>query len=290
MLCVTHYEVTYANCDPTTQTGCPTEPSSETLIITMLDDLVILKGVKPYTLESQCCNGYLQGIASLYFTPAESTAFGFDTDPMTDFTIVVASNPLTVSGGLSTTLQIQADSLSAVTMYVQLRNRAVIIEPNWNHDLLDTTGGVDKLSVDGETYFVNAVPRLREMAKDLFSDVQTTPEIDLKTHDVALDTTSRNYLQNAGGNAAFYDDSLNDAGAALGLPGMVFKTLIATLLSVALAAYVFHTTKNMVMAVIVFPLCLAALATMSIGTMGMVFMIAFASVFMLVWVFILKGA
>lgn len=60
----------------------------------------------------------------------------------------------------------------------RMRSVAQTLENDWGGtiDLIETVAGVGKLTGEGEDYFVNAIPGLRSMCPDLFSDILTSPE------------------------------------------------------------------------------------------------------------------
>ena len=60
----------------------------------------------------------------------------------------------------------------------RLTGLAAILENTWGVDLIDTVSGVQKLSPLGETYFTNAIPGVKRMTPDLFTEVQSQPTFD----------------------------------------------------------------------------------------------------------------
>ncbi len=88
-------------------------------------------------------------------------------------------NPPTVSSGVFS-LWYDGTTVSATEeqLTIRLRTVATTLENDWGaaYDLIEDTAAGKKLTEDGETYFVNTIPNIRDICPDLFSASLSAPE------------------------------------------------------------------------------------------------------------------
>lgn len=290
LLCVGKFEIVYDDCNSDTQTGCPDESVTTNFIGHFIDTdgTGQLRSVRPYTLQTQCCTGYLEGIFSLYFTASDLTSLGIVTGNMTDYFLSIQGDPAVLASGEADTMNVEGLFASSL-LNQSLVNRAQELETSWKQDLLDTEAGTNRFNADGEDYFSNAIPNLRQISPKLFLNVTVAPTVDEKTHDTSYDDDLRGFLQTSP-TTKTWDDSITSFGTQIGVSGMVIKTLFSVIAAAGVAGFVFHITKNVSMGLVTVPLSLSILALMGIGTMGTIALLTFAAVIGLFWVLFLKGA
>ncbi len=165
-----------------TMAGTPTEPITESFLAVFVDTdgTTQLRTTAPFAFND---NGYGAGIAWIFFTAAEATAFGLTSASIADYRIWFTGNPtLTwVPGpdppkiiGTIDTWQTTGDM--NLNLAVRVLTKAQALEAPWTpDDLVQVTSIGSRLTPLGESYFENAIPNLRNLAPGVFSSGTTVP-------------------------------------------------------------------------------------------------------------------
>lgn len=236
----------------------PTERASQAFLGRLFDGTDELISTVPYAYVN---GGYDLGLMSVYFTAAEVTNLGITwEDPAYEFRIqgnpnVFATPPIVTSPSIVWTTSLFSGS-SALATY--LFAAAIILEANWDAytdpDIILTAvvGDAKVLTAEGEDYFQNVIPSLRQLAPKLFSSKTSAPVI----IDREVSLTYRDQL------LTFWDDtSIGRAreGIAnlLGMPAMLLSSLFLVGFIVFLGWVAMKTTGSFeltpLIAAVVFP-------------------------------------
>lgn len=180
--------IIYYNIDYTVN---PTEGTTEeTYICRLMNGAAEIASSVPYA--GGFSDGYSEGVISIYVSSADvvtnALTWPYTAAPAWTPIISLEGNPLqswsstpppskTVNGASfvdwfdDSTVEATQEALGARIRYI-----AGKIEDVWGFALLESIGGVNKLTDAGEAYFTSAIPNLRILCPNLFSNVMFTPD------------------------------------------------------------------------------------------------------------------
>lgn len=158
----------------------PTETATEAFLVAFIDTdgATQLGAVAPYTYND---DGYGRGVAWIYFTAAEVTAYGIDSANQALHSIWFMGNPTLswVGDPPKTVVGIDYWATSAdpsTLIALRVLYYADALELAWGVTLLQATSLGTKLADAGEAYFTNAILNLRLMAPSCFASGELDPE------------------------------------------------------------------------------------------------------------------
>jgi len=152
----------------------PTETATEAYLASFIDTdgITQLQTVAPYTYQN---SGYGRGLIWLYFTAAEVTADNITSGNVALYEIWLTGNPtLGWAGDPPKTIAgidywQPVGSSTATLMALRVLYYADLLELIWSLDLIEETSLGNRLTTLGESYFVNVIPNLRDIAPSAFS-------------------------------------------------------------------------------------------------------------------------
>ncbi|MGR3295863.1 MAG: hypothetical protein ACUZ8A_06515 [Candidatus Bathyanammoxibius sp.] len=170
--------------------GIPAETVTESFLVVFVDTdgTTQLRTVAPFAFDSK---GYGPGIAWMYFTAAEATTLGLNSADQALYRIWLTGNPtLTWVPGPDPPKTISTIDIwhtagdMNVLLALRVLTEAQTLGTAWALDLIEITSIGNRLTRDGESYFENAIPNLRNLAPAVFSAGTTVPtqeDIDFTT-------------------------------------------------------------------------------------------------------------
>lgn len=164
-------------------TVSPTETVTEAFLFRLMNGGTELQACAPYNMVTNGDDGWGRGLVAMYFTAAEAPTWAGA------YTAIVTGNPL-----LTWTADPLTDSTSAFNWRTypfpgsqnmiasKLLTIAGSLESAWGGtlDLIQVSDAKTILTSDGENYFLNVIPNLRDVAPGMFSGETITPESDIK--------------------------------------------------------------------------------------------------------------
>ncbi|KKN59659.1 hypothetical protein LCGC14_0539860 [marine sediment metagenome] len=172
--------------------GNPTETATESYLGIFIDTdgTTQLKAVAPYTFQD---SGYGRGIIWIYFTAAEVTTYSIDSTNEALYRVWLVGNPTLswVPGPDPPKTIAGIDSwLSTAALFPStILGFADLLELAWTIDLIQETPLGSRLTVQGESYFMNAIPNLRLMAPAIFASGTTGPSLEDLDYSTAFGAT-----------------------------------------------------------------------------------------------------
>jgi len=171
--------------------GTPTEPITDSFLAVFVDTdgTTQLRTTAPFAFDD---NGYGRGIAWIFFTAAEATAFGLTSASIADYRIWFTGNPgLTWVPGPDPPKTITTIDVWNTTgdmnnqLAIRVLTEAQVLEGPWAPlDLVEVTSIGSRLTSTGEAYFEDAIPNLRNLAPGVFTAGTVVPvqeDIDFTT-------------------------------------------------------------------------------------------------------------
>ncbi len=162
--------------------GIPDESVTESFLVVFVDTdgTTQLRTVAPFAFVN---NGYGPGVAWMYFTAAEATTFGLNSASIADYRVWLTGNPtLTWVPGPDPPKTIATIDIWHTTgdMNVLLARRVLteaqsLGPPEFPLDLIEITSIGNRLTREGEQYFENVIPNLRNLAPAVFSAGTVVP-------------------------------------------------------------------------------------------------------------------
>lgn len=266
-LYVVHYNLEY--------TVPPSESITQGWIGRLLDvgGAGQLGSVAPQTGGVQPDLGYTHGAYSFYF--------GVAPVPTGTLTITLEGNPglsPTPTGITTTSIEDRAVS----DLPGDMRILALHFETTWSPtvDLITFAGGVGRFTDDGSNYFLAAVPNLNNYAPTLFSlgFIQPDPAAHVDTVDPTFQTARDNFWSGTplrGFTATW--------GGYIGLPRVVFETILVLITAVILGGMVYKRTDQQELGIFTAILWINVAAFMGLGPLALPYTLAFAAVFILAY-------
>ena len=167
------------------------ETASEAYLLSFIDidGVTQLRTVFPFSFQD---SGYSRGMIWLYWSAAEATADGLDRANIALYSVWFMGNPTVPSGWAGAPPKTiaaldfwQPDGANGNTLLaLRVLTMAEILETAWAIDLIEVTTLGSKLTPQGETYFINSMTNLREMAPLVFivtTEDQVQEDIDYST-------------------------------------------------------------------------------------------------------------
>ncbi len=174
----------------------PDETVTEAYLVAFIDTdgSTQLKTVAPYTYVY---SGYGRGFAWIYFTAAEVTTYGIDQANEALHEVWLMGNPTIASGWAGdppkTTAGVdywQTTGDTAILLALRVLNCADILELAWALDMVEVTVMGNRLTSTGESYFVNVIQNLREMAPNAFSVSESEPTVEDLDYETTFGATA----------------------------------------------------------------------------------------------------
>ena len=155
----------------------PDENITEAFLVRLMNGAVELGSTAPYAYYDE---GYDRGVVALYFPAADPPGWGGT------YTMILVGNP-TLAWGTGPpetsvgTFDLWQDWPISTTQEI-LSSRilwlADQLELAWAVDMIETTASGSRLTEYGESYFVNVIPNLREIAPYVFVGQIIQPEVE----------------------------------------------------------------------------------------------------------------
>lgn len=226
-------------------------------------------------------NGYDHGVYSFYLETAPV--------PTGTLTVTLEGNPgLSPSPMGVTSVSIEDRTASQLTG--DLRLLGLHFESQWSlttagTDVITFTSGPGRFTADGENYFLAAIPNLNKFAPDLFSvgTFQTDPADHIDALDATTQTAANNFWANT--PVAAFTTVWSDY---IGLPRVVFETILSLALAVGIAAVIYMRTQQQEIGIFAALLWLNVGAAMGLGPFQLIYMIAFTSIVSLAYMFFFR--
>ncbi len=208
----------------------PTEAIDQTFVVTWTsaDGATAYGSSAPYAYVD---NGYTRGVAAIYLTPDEVTAFGISI--ASDFGAIISGNPAASWSGYP--IPVTATTFTSDTCHssasVSAGQTAIctkitdtyapLLQTVWgsSYTLVITSDGSKRLTSQGDTYFAAVVPYYSTVCANIASAVSATPELINRTYSNGWQATI-----DAGVDGTIFD--LNDECASLGLPTRVTTSVL----------------------------------------------------------------
>ena len=159
----------------------PNETATQSYLAVFVDTdgATQLKSVAPFTFVD---NGYGRGLVWIPFTPAEVASFGIDSSLSASYRIWLIGNPgLTWTPTdvppktISTIDSWQTTGDPKVILALRVLAYAAELETAWTLDIIETTTLGQKLTANGEAYFINVIADVRNLAPAAFATEQSIP-------------------------------------------------------------------------------------------------------------------
>ena len=171
----------------------PSETATEAYLAVFVDTdgTTQLKSVAPYTFVN---SGYRRGLAWIYFSAEEVTAYSIDQANEADYDIWLMGNPtLSWAGDPPKTIvgvdYWQTTGDTAVLLALRVLYYADVLELIWTLDMIETTALGNRLTAVGESYFENVITNLRIMAPLAFSVSEVSPTIEELDYNTSFGAT-----------------------------------------------------------------------------------------------------
>lgn len=178
--CLVEYFIDY------TIAGTPTETVTESYLVAFIDTdgTTQLRSVAPYTYIVGGDNGYMTGLAWIYFTAAEVTTLSIEVADVALYKVWLMGNP-TLSWAADPPKQTAGISTwyttgdSNLLLALDVLNYAEDFETAWTTtlDLVSVTSIGNRLTTLGAAYFENVITSLRDIAPTAFADGELSPII-----------------------------------------------------------------------------------------------------------------
>lgn len=166
------YYLDYDLDTPPVGTPPPDEPVSDAYLAMFVDtdNITQLQVVAPYTFVD---NGYGRGLVWIYFTEAETTAYGLTVANEALYRIWLVGNPSLSWAGdppkiIAGIDDWQTTGEAATLVALRVLYYADILELIWSLDMVESTPIGNKLTTTGATYFTNVIANLRTIAPAAF--------------------------------------------------------------------------------------------------------------------------
>ncbi len=162
--------------------GTPTEPVTEAYMVVFVDTdgTTQLRTTAPFAFDD---NGYGRGMAWIYFSEADATAFGLTSANQALYRIWLVGNPtLSWVPGPTPPKTIGTIDIWLTTgdmndnLAIRVLTEGQALGAPWAPLILtETTSIGTRLTSTGEAYFENAIPDLRNLAPGVFSSGTVVP-------------------------------------------------------------------------------------------------------------------
>lgn len=168
----------------------PTETATEAYlgVFVDIDGTTQLDAVAPYAYSYGAYNdlGYGRNLIWIYFTAAEVITYSIDSADVLLYSVWLTGNPTVPSGwagdppkttaGIDYWMSAGADA--NVLMALRVLYYAQVLETIWGVDLVESTALGNRLTAQGEDYFQNVIPNLRDIAPNAFASVELQPTLE----------------------------------------------------------------------------------------------------------------
>lgn len=180
ILLLVHYDIVYAS--------LPDELASEAVMLRYLDNGSPVRASSPFVFVT---SGYNQGVIAVYFDAADAVAFSLTHGDADSAELI--GNPSLFTDPWKTSQPITwATKGSQLALETALAELALTLEEQVEWDgvnLIQFDSGANILQAEGEDYLENTIPRLRQMAPNLFAANFATPTFDERTFTQSYQTS-----------------------------------------------------------------------------------------------------
>ena len=206
----------------------PTETVTEAYLVVFVDTdgTTQLKAVAPYTYQD---SGYGRGLIWIPFTSAEVALYSLDATDIALYRVWLVGNPaLTWVGDppktVATIDQWNTVSDPATLIALRVLYYADQLELIWTPtvDLIEVTALGNRLTADGQSYFENVIPGLREIAPACLAATELEPDLE------DLDYTTEFGAIVSGAVVALSPVNCVEGANVIGITGVGTVTLILT--------------------------------------------------------------
>ena len=177
-LYIVEYYIDYdPDLDPLTDDN-PDENINEAYLLRLMDGVVELKAVAPYSYYDE---GYDEGVIAIYFSATDPNLPTWEDS----YTMQLTGNPtLDWSGDPPSTSTSSFDLWSSSTGIIETQSELTArilwladqLEQTWGVNMVDTTNTGSYLSSYGTDYFTNVIPNVKAMAPQAFFGSTTSPD------------------------------------------------------------------------------------------------------------------
>lgn len=147
------------------------------------DGTTQLRAIQPYAYAD---SGYGRGLMWMRFTPTEVAAYGLTVTNQALYRIWLTGNPTlawtdNTSAAIdppftSTTIGYwQASGVTQTILGLRVLYYAEVLTNEWGVNLIQETAGGRRLTSSGEQYFLGVIPNLKQIAPQVFADVERDP-------------------------------------------------------------------------------------------------------------------
>lgn len=245
LLVIVRYDISY--------TTLPTETVQEAYIARFLDGATQLATTAPYAFVIPN-SGYDLGLFGFYFSTEPIPATGFE--------VSLQGNPsLFPSSTGNKAVNSGIEFRSGTLLVVDMRLQAQVLEGVWKStdptiDIVEGTTEGLRLTTDGEEYFTNSIPNIRDAAGAIFQSNIRQPVIQEDTFTNSYANQIRDYWEGTS-----FDNAFVGLADYLDTPKIFLTTAILILVASGIAFYVITATQNSGMGVMsgVVVICIGAL-------------------------------
>lgn len=171
----------------------PTESASEAFIGVFVDTdgTTQLRATTPYVYVD---DGYGRGLMWVQFTAAEAVSYSLDSADIADYRVWFVGNPALSWAGdppkTISTLDSWRTSGTSTWLGIDVIYYADILELAWTTvDMVEATSAGNRLTSNGEEYFLNVIPELRTLAPTAFADTVRDPDYVAIDYDTTFGAT-----------------------------------------------------------------------------------------------------
>jgi hypothetical protein len=241
----------------------PTEPINQTTIGKISDvggdgvlSIVSLSSASPIPDL-----GYSHGLFSFYFEVAPV--------PTGTLTVEISPNP----GDSTLTGIVTSSSISLRTsLTADMRNFATDFESIWlGTDIIDSSTGSAKLTVDGANYFNSVIPGLNSFAPDLF--ISGSVSVDPSDLVDAPDFTFRNGLRTQWVGTPI-GNAFTLISASIGFPQQLLEQVFVVLLLFGIGGLIYIKTQQGEIALMVSAMGLVVFGVIGLGYLEFTYVVA----------------
>ncbi len=237
LLIIVEYELLYGSTtrsDPSPGL-IPEEGINEAYFGRLFDGVTELDSVQPYG-KIIPNRGYSRGIFSFYDVDGITVETGLK--------VILQGNPSIFTGdppsrsaSLTITSPKNRENLAAL-----IRSLASSFSGKWYSDeegMLYEEVSPRRLNSPGETYFLGAIPGLRDYTSELFIATMVRPDFEEEVFDTSYIDELRNYWEDTS-----FDNALVALAAYVNIPKIVLSTAILLGIATAIAFYVIKAVKR----------------------------------------------
>lgn len=216
----------------------PNENVNEAFMVRLMNGATNLGTVSPYVYQN---DGYGRGIAAIYFSATDAPAWAgaYSMQIIGNPTLSWAGAPPQVTtAGFDLWSSSGGISVTQVEVANKILELAATLEIEWATDMVESTPLGNKLTTDGEAYFVNAIPSAKTIAPSAFL-VQFYPP------DFSKDTYTPTYATDLADNATGTPLDLSNIATTFGVSTMMMSGILYLAVVVGFLGFVIFYLRSM---------------------------------------------